>query len=498
MTVKTHTQDAKNYFPIVLSVAFASFMVRLNNYTVNVSLPAMAEYFDVGTVEISRVVMSYLLIVTSTLLVFGKLGDRMGLRKIFLFGYGIFVIGSLLSGLSFGIHMLIGSRLIQGIGGAMLLATSFAIITRFIPQERRGWAFGITSTASALGVATGAPLGGIVTGYLSWHWVFFLNVPVGVLAILVAGRNIKKESRVDGIEEQSEGGGGNPSRKADRKERFDFPGALFSFFGLSVLLYGINTAKELGWKSPLIMGCFLLAAVLLGLLILRELKFSSPLLDLGLFKNIGFSLALCATFMSYMFITGNAFILPFYLKTTKGLNSQQIGMVLLVYSLIYVFMSSRAGKLSDKMSPVTLCALAMGSAAVNTFIFAGTLHLQGLLFVFIFLIWMGFSFVFFFSPNNNQVMRFAPANRQGVASGLFNTTTNLGMVFGVALFEMVFSTFSGKVSLKTAGTAATGIQRVSLLSGFEAVYLFGGLICLGALVFSLLVKGRAGKGQPAA
>ncbi len=508
MSEQTHTQAGKNYFPIVLSVAFASFMVRLNNYAVNVSLPAMAEYFDVGTVQISRVVMSYLLIVTSTLLVFGKLGDRIGLKKVFLFGYGVFVIGSLLSGLSFGIQMLIGSRVIQGIGGAMLLATSFAIISRFIPKDRRGWAFGITSTASALGVATGAPLGGVITGYLSWHWVFFINVPVGILAVFVAARNIEKElhpptpasfqSRVDGFKKQSEVDGGNPSCRAGSKERFDFPGALFSFFGLSALLYGISMAKELGWRSPLIMGCFLLAVVLLGLLILRELNCSSPLLDLRLFKNIRFSFALCATFMAYMFITGNAFILPFYLKTTKGLNSQQIGLVLLVYSLIYVFMSSRAGKLSDKMSPVTLCALAMSSATVNTFIFSGTLQFQGLLSVFIFLVWMGFSFVFFFSPNNNQVMRFAPVKRQGVASGLFNTTTNLGMVFGVALFELVFSSFSGNVSLKTAGIEATGIQRISLLSGFEAVYLFGGFVCLGALVFSLLIRGRARKGQPVA
>jgi len=123
---------------IVLSVAIASFMVRLNNYTVNVSLPTIAEYFDVGTGQVSRIVMSYLLIITSTLLLFGKLGDRIGLKKVFTTGYIIFVAGSLLCGLSRGIHELIGARVIQGLGGSMILATSFAIISRYLPPRQKG------------------------------------------------------------------------------------------------------------------------------------------------------------------------------------------------------------------------------------------------------------------------------------------------------------------------------------------------------------------------
>ena len=472
-------QTKKKFFLIVLSVAFASFMVRLNNYTVNVSLPSIAEHFDIGTGQVSRIVMSYLLIITSTLLLFGKLGDRIGLKKVFLCGYATFVIGSLLSGLSHGIHTLIGSRVIQGIGGSMLLATSFAIISKFLPSDRTGWAFGITSTASALGVATGAPLGGVITGYLSWNWIFFINVPVGIIAIGVAGKNIPKEAiRGRGL------------RKGIEKEKFDFLGALLSFLGLSTLLYGFNMGKEMGWGSPVIIFCFVFSFALFFLLILRENRISTPLLDLTLFKNIKFTFALCATFMSYLLISGNAFILPFYLKTTKGLNPQQIGTVLLVYSIIYVVMSSRAGKLADKVSPVVLCTIAMLSAAINTFVFSYFLRFEGLLFVLVFLVWMAFSFVFFFSPNNKQVMGFAPQNRHGVASGLFNTTTNLSMVFGVALFEVVFSQFSGNVSLKTSGLQSSGIQQVALLKGFHAAYVLGGLVCVGALIFSLLVKGR--------
>lgn len=467
---------------IVLSVAFASFMVRLNNYTVNVSMPAIAEYFRIGTGEVSRIVMSYLLVITSTLLVFGKLGDRVGLKKIFIAGYIIFVIGSLMCGLSNGINLLVMSRAMQGVGGSMLLATSFAIISKYLPQDRRGWAFGITSTASALGVATGAPFGGLITGYLSWHWIFFINIPVGVAAIFIAGRKIPSSS-VPSLRERGITDIGIPE-----KETFDFIGALLSFLGLSLLLYGFNTAKRFGWDSIQIVSCFAGSFVILSLFILREKKCKAPLLDLSLFKNPAFSLALCATFMAYIFITGNAFILPFYLKTTKGLSPQQIGLVLFVYSLIYVLMSSRAGRLSDRVSPVTLCTVAMLSAAVNTFVFAYTLQLNGLLFVLIFLIWMAFSFVFFFSPNNNLVMSCAPPERHGIASGTFNTISNLGMVCGVAIFEAIFSYYSGGgVPAKTVALDAASIQE-PLQHGFQAVYLLGGAVCTGALVFSVAGK----------
>jgi len=219
------------------------------------------------------------------------------------------------------------------------------------------------------------------------------------------------------------------------------------------------------------------------------MKYKAPLLDLSLFKNPAFTLALCATFMAYIFVTGNAFIMPFYLKMTKGLNSQQIGMVLFVYSLIYIIMSSHAGRLSDRVSPVTLCSIAMLSAGINTFIFAYTLQFSGLLFVLIFLLWMAFSFVFFFSPNNNRVMSCAPPDRHGIASGTFNTISNLGMVFGVAIFEAVFSFYSGGIPAKTIDSETASIQG-AFQHGFQAVYLLGGAVCIGALVFSLLAKSK--------
>jgi predicted MFS family arabinose efflux permease len=358
----------------------------------------------------------------------------------------------------------------------MLLATSFAIISKFIPADRLGWAFGITSTSSALGVATGAPVGGLVTGYLSWHWVFFINIPVGIAAIFIAVKMIPDDSIVKSGDAQK-----------GQKKSFDIPGAIFSFIGLVALLYVMNSGRKLGWSSPVILLSIAVVAVFLSAFIIREKRCSAPLLNLSFFRNPAFTFALLATFTAFMLIAGNAFLLPFYLQVLKGLSAPQTGMVLLTYSLIYVFLSSPAGRLADKVNPTSLCTIAMISAAACTFTFSLTLPLQGLTPVFIFLAWLGLSYVIFFSPNNAQVMRLAPQGNQGVTSGLFNTVTNLAMVFGVCTFEVIFSASTPAIT-KGINASGTTLPREMLTGGFQNAYIFGGVLCVAGMIFSLLTR----------
>jgi len=191
--------------------------------------------------------------------------------------------------------------------------------------------------------------------------------------------------------------------------------------------------------------------------------------------------------MAYLLISGNAFLLPFYLETIKGLNPQKTGMILLLYSVIYFFLSPYAGRLSDKINPSILCIVAMASASVNAFVFSFSMYEQGFVFVITFLIWLALSFVLFFSPNNNQIMSIAPAGKHGIASGIFNTTINLSTVFGVAIFESVFSQFLPGISTKSANLLNAGIPREILLKGFSAAYVLGGIVCMLALGFSIMV-----------
>ncbi len=469
------------YLLIVISVAFSSFLVRLNNYMVNISLPTITRSFGVTSSEASQIVSSYLLIITTTLLLFGKLGDRIGLKRIFIGGYVIFTVGSLMCGWSHDITMLIGSRFVQGIGSSMLLAASFAIISHFLPAGNTGWAFGITSTASALGVATGAPIGGIVTGYLSWNWTFFINVPVGIIAIFVAMRYIP-----DSVAARDKDPGGKPA------QGFDFLGAVLSFAGLGLLLYGLNRGDTYGWLSPAIVGCLTGAFVLIVLFVFWEKRHKNPLLDVSLFLNLRYTFALIATFLAYMLISGNAFLMPFYLEVIKGLNAQTAGLILLVYSVIYVVLSPVAGKLSDRVSPALLCTIAMVSGTLCVFVFSFTLRQAGLTSVIVYLVWLALSFVLFFSPNNNQVMNYAPPDKKGVSSGLFSTTSNLGMVFGVTVIETVFAAAAYGPAAPSAKASLKSLSTGPALNGFHHAYLAGALCCLLALVFSLLGKYRKG------
>jgi EmrB/QacA subfamily drug resistance transporter len=467
--------DKKLYF-IVLSVAFASFLGRLNLYTVNISLPTISHVFNIGTGEASRIVTVYLLVITSFLMFFGKLGDRTGQKNMFIAGYGVFILGSLFCGISTGIVTLIIARAIHGLGSSMLLAASFAIIARVIPEHKLGWGFGINAAATALGVAAGAPLGGIIAEYLSWRGVFLINVPLGLCAMICACRFIPSSVR------------DHDKISAGFMHKFDFPGAILSFIMLSALFYCNIIGNKHGWISFYTLALIVVFLITLFFFIANEKKHEDPLLDLDILKNSKFSFALSATMMAYMLIAGNAFLLPFYLELVKGLSPSGTGMILLVYSLIYVFVSPYAGKLSDRKNPALLCVIAMAAATVNTLIFSYSIKNSGLIPVFIFLVLFGFAYVFFLSPINNIAMSCSSKGKEGMASGLLNTAINLSMVFGVAIFENVFI-----VSLDNSAQHGVSLRQLYipesiLLNGFSHAYVAGGLMCFFAMFFSYFAK----------
>ena len=441
-------------------------MSKLDSYIVNISLPTIAERFNVTSAQVSWVILVYLLVSTSTLLLFGKLGDRFGLRKVFFLGYLLFTAGSLLCGAATSLGMLIASRFVQGLGGAMILAIAFAVIPKFLPPEKTGWAFGIASTGAALGIAIGAPVGGFITGYLSWRWVFFVNVPFGILAMYAVNRYIPDENA-------------DNSRRI-RKAGFDMLGAALSFAGLALFIYPLNTGWEFGWTTSRTLCSFAASCVLLAIFFVRELKCEEPLLELGLFRSFHFSAAVTSTLFAYMLLAGNTFLLPFYLEVGKKLPTQTAGLIIMIYSVIYMAIGPFAGRISDRISPSTLCAFAMLSAALCSFVFAFTLEAPGLIAVVVFLIWIALSFGFFISPNNNQVMRLAPADKQGSASGVFNTINSLGLALGVCLFESLMSrTMPGDAAARTFQSAG--------LTGYKHAYFFGGIVCIISLFFSLLI-----------
>jgi EmrB/QacA subfamily drug resistance transporter len=462
---------------IIFSVALATFMARLDSYIVNVSLPTMARYFDVGLSDISRVVFIYVLAGSSTLLLFGKLADQLGLRRFFLWGYFLFTGGSLLCGVSPSIHMLTASRFIQGLGSSMLAATSLAIISRHIPREKTGRAFGIFTSASALGITLGAPLGGFITDFISWHWIFLLNIPIGVVAIVIAGKVIPRKST---------------SERASHFSRFDFTGAFLALASISLLLFALNNGRECGWTSSIIVAGFVLSILCGVAFVVREKRFVSPLVDISLLGNPLLYLPLIANFIMFMTISGNNFLIPFYLDLLKHMNPAQIGLFLMIYSVVYVIVPSMSGKYSDKTDPVRITTLAMFITAFSFFFFSFTLHLQGLLFVAAFFIIRAIGNGMFVPPNNIQIMRASPDKDEGTVSAILNTVTYLGVTIGVVLFETIFSQI-----IQLPGSSQTlanpALYADSLYKGFRYIFLILGFMSVAGLVATYLPGGFARK-----
>lgn len=464
--------DKKHQSWIVLSVAFASFMAALDTYIVNVALPAIAHYFDTGTSDVALVAVAYLLVVTSALPIFGKIGDRIGFKKVFIMGFAFFTIGSLLCGLSPYIYILVGSRCIQGAGASMLYAVGMALIPRYLPQERRGWAFGMVATMAGLGVVVGAPLGGVITQYLNWHWIFLINVPVGIAAIIVAHKVIPGE----GIDKTNKS-----------SSPFDIVGALTSFLGLAALVSGLNKGQEMGWEHPGIIAAFCISGVLLTTFIIWEKYCKDPLLDLSIFKISSFKYGAFAALFPWAVFAGGNFLLPFYLQMEKGLQPSMVGAVFLISSVIYIITSPLMGRLSDKVGKRILCCFgAIGAAAASLF-FVFSLSCDSLFPVMIYLAVMGLSMGAFVPANNNLTLGSVSEESQGASSAASRALINLGMVLGVAIFETIFNAALPSSALNTSVISAD-IPQTLLNEGFRNAFMAGAIICVAGFILSLLAR----------
>jgi len=307
---------------IIISAMFTSFMTQLDTYIVNISLPTIAVYFNVNTGDVSYVVLVYLLFLTSTLLIFGKLADRIGLKKVFIGGFLLFTISSLLCGISWNLKLLILARIIQGIGGAMLYTSVFAIVSRFLPKNLTGCAFGFLSTSSALGVTAGAPVGGLITGYLSWHWIFLINIPFGIAAIIIALKVIPGEKV--------------PEEK--KKNTFDIAGSILSFLGFLSLIYTLKMGEELGCTSPVIIASSISTVIFITLFIIREMKCADPLLDLALFKSRNFAFANIASLLAFILISERQYIHNAFLSSIhfRFEHSESRSGIAVLFSDLYV------------------------------------------------------------------------------------------------------------------------------------------------------------------
>lgn len=413
--------DNRKWF-VLLAVGIGTFMSALDSSVVNTVLPVVSEAFQTSVATVEWIVVIYLLVVSGLLLTFGRLGDLRGNRSVYLSGFFIFVIGSALCGAAPTAVWLIAFRGMQALGAAMLFSNSPAILTKSFPAAQRGQALGMQATMTYLGLTVGPSLGGWLTQTFSWRAVFYINVPVGILAIVLSWLFVPREHE-------------------PRAERFDFAGALLFMSGLVALMAALNKGEDWGWGSAPVIGLIAAALVLLAVFIWVELHAQSPMLDLSLFKSPVFSASTVSAVLNYIALYTVLFLLPFYLIHGRELNPAQAGLILTAQPVIMAISAPISGTLSDRIGsrlPATLgmLILAGGLLLLSRIgpqtplgLVAGGLAVCGL------------GTGIFVSPNNSALMGAAPRTRQGIASGVLATARNVGMVLGIGLSGAILTSF---------------------------------------------------------
>jgi len=417
----THSRHAIKWW-ILLAVGTGTFMSALDISVVNTILPVVSKVFGADVATIEWVVIIYLLLVSGLLPIFGRLGDMYGHKPIYLLGFAIFIVSSVLCGLSPTIIYLIIFRGLQALGAAMLSANSPAILTKNFPDEQRGQALGLQATMTYLGLTAGPSLGGWLTDLISWRAVFFINLPVGLAALALSIGFIPKDQH------------------SHNSEKFDWGGALLFMSSLIALLLALNQAHNWGWTSLLTIGLISSALILFGLFVYLESHVSNPMIDLRLFTHRVFSLSVTSAVINYICVYAIVFLMPFYLIAAREFSPAQAGLILTAQPIVMAIIAPLSGTISDRIGTRTLTVLGMTILAAGLLLLSRLNPISPISEIMLALSVCGLGIGIFISPNTSALMGSAPRARQGIAAGIMATSRNVGMVLGVGLAGAVFNT----------------------------------------------------------
>ena len=463
---------------IVFCVATAAFVFQFEAFMVNVSLPTIAGELNASTTQISFILLAYLIAATAVLIPAGKLGDRIGLRRIFIGSCVTAAAGTLLCGFSTDLWLLMASRAIQGVGAGGMAALGYAMISAWLPRDRAGWGYGHLNMAAGLGMLVGIPFGGLVSEYVSWRWIFFSNAPAIAFLAISAFRLLPVDAR-------------NP----ETAEQFDAVGAALFSAILAAGVFSLSLGSELGWTSRPILGALLLSAGSAMAMVIRRIILHRSFFSPGIFADSGFAASLAVLFLVRTALGGTIFLVPFYLAASCGMSAMGASLILLTYPVTYAPTGSRAGRLADRIGsrPLVLSATLLGAGACAFFSFMLASRYAGVAVVF--LLTLGFSMGLCFSPNNKFSMQCVQDERKGEAAALMPLALNAGTVFGVSVFETVFS-FDfprGAAYLKHADRVYEGALMESASRGFADAFLVGfGILLAAAMIVYATYNKRPG------
>jgi EmrB/QacA subfamily drug resistance transporter len=401
------------------AVSFALFMINLDTTVVNVALPSIRADFSTDISQLEWVVNAYTLAYAVLLLLGGKLADIYGRRLIFITGLAIFTGSSLACALAPNVEFLIGARAVQGVGAAFMLPATLAIITATFEKHERGTAIGIWAAVAGLGLAIGPLVGGVLVEQLDWPWIFYVNIPVGIAAI-VAARMIIRESR-------------DPSE--DR--RLDIPGLALSGVALVALTYALIESNSKGWTSALIVSLFVISAVAFVTFVLIELRRRSPMIDLRLFKNRTFAAGNVIALVVFAYAIAMLFAMSLYMQIGLRYSPLETGAAFLPLTLMLLPVAPAAGKLTDKIGARWPMAVGIALMGVMLLLLSRVDEGSGYGDLVLPFVLGGIGFAATMAPNTTVVLSSVEEAKAGIASGVLNSFRQVGGVLGIALMGAI-------------------------------------------------------------
>lgn len=473
---QTNDNSSKEYniWLILVATCLFTFMSTLDGSIVNIAMPMISTSLNIDMSSAEWIVSLYMITICCLLIFWGRVSDSKGKIKIFRIGTFIFVFGSLLCGISISIEMLLISRIIQAIGASMTMATNYGIITEYFPKEMRGKSLGILGSFVSLGSIAGPGIGGFILQKYSWHYIFLINIPVGLFAIILGYFVFPKKSH------------------RAKPLNIDYTGFILFDISIISLFMAIFIGQITGFKTMLVIGLFILFIMTMTIFIYVENKISSPLIDMSIFNSKAFSLGLlCALliFSSNLFLNT---LIPFYLQNTIKLSPLLSGFILMTVPIAMVIVAPISGTLSDKIGSEGLTFIGLGIVCIAQFLFIFINQVTPLLYLIILTTLTGIGVAMFQSPNNSIIMSSVEPRHLGIAGSINSLARNLGMVIGLSLSTTIlYFGMSNKAGYKVTGYI-TGEDEL-FLYGMHIAFTVSFILCIIAFLvtgYRLFIKSK--------
>ena len=452
--------DRRRILWTLVVTSTALFMGSLDNLVVTTALPSIRAHLHASLAGLQWTVNAYTLTFAVLLLTGATLGDRFGRRRMFVIGLGVFTAGSAAAALAPGIGWLIAARAFQGVGAAVVIPLTLTLLSAAVPPARRGLALGAWGAVGGLAIAIGPLVGGAVVEGASWQWIFWLNVPIGLVLLPFAWTRLTESY--------------GPAT------RLDLPGVALASLGLLGIVLGVVRGNDHGWTSPTVLAPMVIGALLVAGFVAWELRAPEPMLPMQLFRSRGFTVTNVASLLMFFGMFGSIFLLAQFLQVVQGYSPLQAGLRTLPWTAMPVLVAPIAGSLSDRIGGRPLLATGLALQAIGlgwlAAVISPTVAYATLVPAFVV---SGIGMSLFFAPVANVVLGSVRRDQEGIASGANNAIRELGGVFGIAVLGAVFAARGGYTS---------GAAFVSGLS--SAVWVGAAAVAVAAAAALLLPRRR--------